>query len=883
MESGNDRVIRFGSFELWPQGRRLLKDGARLPVGARAFDVLATLVERRERIVTKDELLDAAWPGVVVEENNLPVQIGQLRKVLGSDTIATIPGRGYRFTAAVANDLLAAATPTRTTVSAPPQGRAATPLLTNLPAAPPQLFGRETAIESVRLLVTAHRLVSVVGAGGIGKSCLVHAVAHSLIGRWPDGEWTVELAGLEDPRCVPHAVAQALALALKSEAPADELVAAIAQRSVLLVLDNCEHLLDPVAGLVQAILQRAPNVTIVATTQEPLHLPTEHQYRVMPLETPPRSRTQDARAYGAVAMFESRLRAAARHFAITDASLALVVDICRRLDGLPLAIELAAARAATLGLAPVRDNLDARFRLLTGGARSSLPRHQTLRAALEWSYNLLEPDEQAALRRLGVCAGGFTVDLAQSVAGDARLESWSVLDHLASLVDKSLVMVEGQHAVRYRLLESARAFALEQLEDSERAQARSRHARAVAALFARADDDNRDGEVSSEVHGALLRPELGNLRAAYEWARASDGDLEVAVTLASCAAALDDFGAECVDWLLALRPQVAGDGLDGEVRARYWRAVAASTMNGRIPRALQADAAERAAALYRELGKPRRVYSALIQLAKHRTSLGESEAARRATEEARALEHPQWPAMLRTHLLRLDGHMVREAGALEDAVAIFRETVRLSALTEDWQLEVIARANLADLLWQVGPLEEAAEVARALAEELRARPSTEFDEAWVLSSLIGILCELGHIEEASAAGRAALPLMRRCKTYYLEQWAYLFWCRGQTEVSKVLLGAAENEYLQQATGEDKAPMTSVGFVVGVPTAPRYNEARLVTKLRAGLGRGPGSFDPQVAAGSALREPEWLVLISKALGTQSAAARGCIDQPLSPEM
>ena len=218
MESGNDRVIRFGSFELWPQGRRLLKDGARLPVGARAFDVLSTLVERRERIVTKGELLDAAWPGVVVEENNLPVQIGQLRKFLGRDTIATVPGRGYRFTAAIANDLPADAATTRTTVSAPPRGRAATHPLTNLPAEPPLLFGREAAIESVRLLVTAHRLVSVVGAGGIGKSCLVQAVAHSLLGRWPDGGWTVELAGLADPRRVPHAVAQALALALKGEA-----------------------------------------------------------------------------------------------------------------------------------------------------------------------------------------------------------------------------------------------------------------------------------------------------------------------------------------------------------------------------------------------------------------------------------------------------------------------------------------------------------------------------------------------------------------------------------------------------------------------------------------------------------------------------------------
>ena len=299
--------------------------------------------------------------------------------------------------------------------------------------------------------------------------------------------------------------------------------------------------------------------------------------------------------------------------------------------------------------------------------RSSLPRHQTLRAALEWSYNLLEPDEQAVLRRLGVCAGGFTVELAQSVAGDAGLEPWSVLDHLASLVDKSLVMVEGQHAPRYRLLESARVRA-----------GAARGRRAGAGTFApctpwlrysRAPTTTTATAKSAPRCTMRARPELGNLRAAYEWARASDGDLQLAVTLASCAAALDDFGVECVDWLLALHPLVEGDALDGEVRARYWRAVAASTMNGRIPRALQAEAAERAAVLYRELGKPRRIYSALIQLAKHQTARGESEAAGRATEEARALERPEWPAMLRTHLLRLDGHMVREAGAFEDAVA----------------------------------------------------------------------------------------------------------------------------------------------------------------------------------------------------------------------
>jgi len=861
-------VIRFGSFELWPERRHLVKDGVVVPIGARAFDVLSALVERRARIVAKGELLDAAWPGVVVEENNLPVQIGQLRKVLGASSIATIPGRGYRFTAPVVDEgePTNAATMRAAGSSSAASGRARG----NLAADPPRLFGRGAALAALAALVTAHRLISVVGAGGIGKSSLAHAVAHSLAGRWPEGEWVVDLAGLADPRRVPHAIAQALALSLLGEVPGDELVAAIAGRSMLLVLDNCEHLLDAVADLAQAIVQRAANVTVVATTQEPLHLPSEQQYRVLPLETPARATSQGARDCGAIAMFAARLRAAARDFEMSDRSLALIVDICRRLDGLPLAIELAAARAATLGLAPVRDNLDARFRLLTGGARSSPPRQQTLRAALEWSTKLLEADEQAVFRRLAVCVGGFSVELAQAVAADGELERTIALDHLATLVDKSLVMAEGRHVPRYRLLESARAFALEQLADGERAQTLARHARALADLFTRADDANRDGEVTSEEHDTLLRPELGNLRAAYGWATGGDNHLQVAVTLASCAAALDDFGVECADWLLALRAHVEGGALDGAVRARYWRAVAASTMNGRIPRALQADAARRAASLYAEFGEPRRAYSAFIQLAKHCTARGENDAARRAADEARALERAEWPAMLRVHLLRVDGYLARDAGELDKAIVIHREAVRLSALTEDWRLEVIARANLAELLWQVGPLDEAAEVGRSLADALRTRPATALDEAMVLSNLMGTLCDLGRIDEASETARAALPVMRRAKTYYLDEWAYLFWCRGQLDASKALLGAADRERLRQATVERDSRIAAVGAAVGVPTPPAYNEARIVARLRSALGLGRGSFDAEVAAGAALREPEWLVLISKALAGNAGA-------------
>ena len=345
-------------------------------------------------------------------------QVNALRELLGPGGDRHDSGRGYRFAAVLDGaaergpDGGAAPGSAATKADAP----AAPP--TNLPRELPPLFGREADLQALRSLIDAHRLVTVVGAGGIGKSRLAQAAAHSLAGRWPDGAWMVELAGLSDPALLPNVVAQALAITMPGQASAlDELVAGMAQRTLLLVLDNCEHMLDAAAALVQAVLHAAPNVALLATSQEPLHISAEQQYRVVPLAVPPETAASGAREFGAVALFEARVRAADPRFALNDENLPVVIDICRRLDGLPLAIELAAARVATLGLRPVRDKLDARFRLLTGGSRATLRRHQTLRAALEWSHNLLGDAEKAVFRRLGVFAGGFTMELAQAVAG----------------------------------------------------------------------------------------------------------------------------------------------------------------------------------------------------------------------------------------------------------------------------------------------------------------------------------------------------------------------------------------------------------------------------------------------------------------------------------
>jgi predicted ATPase len=627
----------------------------------------------------------------------------------------------------------------------------------------------------------------------------------------------------------------------------------MAQQSLLLVLDNCEHLLDAAATLVQTVMRGAPNITLLSTSQEPLHLPAEQQFRVMPLAVPSETQVSGAREFGAVALFVTRVQAVDPRFALNDESLAVVIDICRRLDGLPLAIELAAARVAALGLRPVRDKLDARFRLLTGGSRATLRRHQTLRAALEWSHNLLNDAEQAVFRRLGVFAGGFTMEMAQTVAGDPQLDEWAVLDHLSALVDKSLVTADPGETPRYRLLESARAFALEQLAGGETADALKRHALAMRDFMERVDGANLDGELRTDQYAALVLPELDNLRSAHAWATGEAGDVQVAIELAAHAGSLIDYAVECAEWLVPLQQQVEDGTVGPAVAARYWRAIAAGNMVGRVPRALQVEASGRAQSLYQVLGQPRRVFSSLIQLARHRSAQHHDAAAQAAADEARALIRPDWPAEFRILLLRVDGFLARRAGRLTEALALFHECVRVSVSTGDWRLEVMARSNLADMLWQVGPIEEAAREACKLAEELRARPAAYSDMAVLFANVVGILSEMGRIDEASAAASDALPIMRRAQEYYVEEWAYLFWRRGQIDTATILLGASEAQ----------------GVRADVPL--QHNEKRLIAEVRAALEAQPHphALAPDLATGAALGEGELLALISEALAKSRA--------------
>jgi predicted ATPase/DNA-binding winged helix-turn-helix (wHTH) protein len=761
-------TYRFLNAELQTEQRLLNVNGRDCQVGARAFDLLLALVERRDRVVLKSELLELVWPGIVVEENNLPVQVGSLRKLLGPHAIATIPGRGYRFVAPLIEPAVVLAeyghlalthSPTHgaAQASAPPSADRVTTRST--------LVGRADELALLATMLDAHRLVTVVGAGGIGKSRLAQAVSAGQPGRFGDSVSLIELAGLADPSLLVHAVAQPLGVALPERGDCVQmLVAALANRRMLLVLDNCEHLLKPLSIVVERLLEGAPELRVLATSQEPLRVHAEQQLRLEPLAIPREASAPGARAYGALVLFESRVRAAAPYFELRDADLPLAIDICRQLDGLPLAIELAAARVPLLGLRSVQSRLHERFLLLTAGTRTALRRHQTLHAAMDWSHSLLDEPQRTVFRRIGVFSGGFTMELAQAVCADDELDGWAVLDQLAALIDKSLVVVANAEPVRYHLLESACAFALEQLAAAEETEVLvRRHAEAMLALLRCADDGKMDSTLRTDHYAALVLPELDNLRAAYRWATGASGDRALGIGLAAHAGPLIDYSTEFAEWLIAQEPHLGPGLVDDATAARYWRAMAASNMVGprRLPELL--DAAQRAADAYRAMRLPRRLFSALRLTALWRKSSGDLNGARAAIEEAAALIEPGWPAEFRIVVLRFRALESRRAGQFEAARLQCAESVRLAREAGDWRLEVIERSNAADLRWEMNEHVEAARELDDLLAAMRQLPASDFEVIEAATMRVAILAESrsgGARGPAGDATDAEIPLRR---------------------------------------------------------------------------------------------------------------------------
>jgi predicted ATPase/DNA-binding winged helix-turn-helix (wHTH) protein len=523
-------VLEFGPFQVRPHRRELLVAGQPVELGSRAFDLLKLLVRARGRLVTKDEIVAELWPGVVVDENNIHTQIATLRKALGSyrGVILTQSGRGYRLATGLAAIDVA---PERGDRSPSPIAQAQ--VATNVPTPISDLIGRDAELRDVTDLLAEHRLVTLTGPGGIGKTRLAVEVARRASAEFADGVWLAELAPLSTPDLVGATVAASLALELAQGISSPECVArAVGAKGLLLVLDNCEHVVDAAAAMAEALLRANPRVRVIATSREPLRAEGERVFQVPPLSVP----SDDSHAmagllqHGAVKLLFNRARAIDPYFSPGDQLAAPAAVICRRLDGIPLAIELAASHVATLSLLEIAARLDDRFGLLTGGRRTALPRHQTLRATLDWSYDLLSAADRVVLRRLAVFAGAFSLEAATTVAASAELPASDVSDCVASLATKSLLTVGFTATSRYQLLETTRAYAYERLvESGEQQQLARRHAEYHKDLFDRAADELATR--AAEDWLAIYRRRIDDVRAALDWAFSPDGDASIGVAL----------------------------------------------------------------------------------------------------------------------------------------------------------------------------------------------------------------------------------------------------------------------------------------------------------------------------------------------------------------
>lgn len=447
----------FDNVELLTGERRLLVDGQPKPVGARAFQVLVTLLEQRDRVVSKDELLDAVWPNLVVEQNNVPVQIAALRKLLGPSVVSTVPGRGYKYSGGPVRTTSAAAS--ATAAPARPAGDTAVPLV-----------GRSADLRRLADLLTTHRAIALTGPGGIGKTRVAQRLLCDVAHRYPQGTVWIDLAPAGDEVTIVGTIARTLGIELRPDEPFESLLHALQAKHVLVIVDHVEVAPDETARTVQVLMRRAPGLSFLLSGQMCLRLRDEQVVRLGGLPVPEASvPARDALDFPAVALYAAHARAAGEPFPLDDEHVGAVVELCRRLDGIPLAIGLAASRRGAQPLA----GPDAE-------APSTRPR--SLRQALARSHDLLAERERKLLRRLSVFEGDVPLSaVLRIMAGDDGIDTWATLDALTELVDRSLVLVVPGEPPRYRLLACTRHFATEQLElAGETTDSLRRHAQALA-------------------------------------------------------------------------------------------------------------------------------------------------------------------------------------------------------------------------------------------------------------------------------------------------------------------------------------------------------------------------------------------------------------------
>lgn len=847
--------LRFGGCcELQPRERRLLVDGEPAALGSRAFDLLLALVEQPGTLLTKNQLLERVWPGLVVEENNLAAQISALRKVLGGEVIATIPGRGYRFTARIETAASAAAP---VAAPAPPTAPApdAAKLQTNLPATLTALVGRAEDMAALGELIGQHRLVSIVGAGGMGKTTLALHLTANRQAAYRHGVCWVELASVTDAEALPSAIAAAIGVDIGRGDALKGLCGALAPLTMLLTLDNAEQVVDGVARVTQAVLDKAPGVRFVVTTQAPLKLAAELVYRIGPLTVPQGPLpAEQALGFSAVALFVERARLADARFTLTDANAPAVIELCRQLDGLALAIELAAARAPMLGVQRLASSMGDRLRLLTSNRNRIAPaRQQTLRAALEWSHGFLEEREQTVFRRLSVFAGSASLTLVQQVVPDApgegdldgSLDEWAVLDALALLVDRSLVLAltpDDAAEPRYRLLDSPRLFAREKLQQAgEEAALRQRHAQAVAWHFDTADEAFYSGTSRLDAWQQSMAADLDNGREALAWASAAGDAAPVAQIATTMGRALPSSAhRERLALADAVEPLI--ERIDrADLLARMCKLFSGSLGNTQSKRAvaLVRRCVARMPPVSTTDAAPARWahHLALSALANAESRVGDLPAAEAALAQARALTDPAWPPVRALSLVDAEGFVARARGDMEAYLHWMRRGVAMAEA--GGRSDVDNLANLVDAELAAGQAAQAAATGVALVASL-AGGRDEKSLAHARVNLSAALLALGEHEPARPhlrAGWAQAPLFD-VQPFYVDYLALLAALDGRFDATARLAGYADAANARIGPRESNEAAA---------------HARAVQLARAALG--DAAFDRLHAEGAALRDAD----------------------------
>lgn len=523
------QAIHFGPYRIFPDQRLVMEADQPVRLGRRAMDILLILLEHAGNVVSKQTLIAGVWPNSVVEDINLRVHMAALRKALGDGQagqryIVTVAQRGYSFVAPYSLEHL----------EQPATHPAPTPGGHNLPLRRTRMIGRQSLVDNLVTQLPRQRFITLVGPGGIGKTTVALRVAEQMIGRYRDGILLLDLAPINKPSMIAAHLASLLELSLHDDDPIRGLATFLRDRQMLLVIDNCEHLIDAIALLSESLLRAAPQVHVLATSRESLRAEGEFVQRLESLDCPPPIAVLDraqALTFSALQLFVERAMASHDSFELTDDELPLAIEICQRLDGIPLAIELAAAQVGSLGLNGLLKQLQGSFRLLTQGCPATLGRHQTLRATLDWSYELLSDCEQTCLRRLGMFRGSFTLESAAAVIGGEHIDSRAVFGSITQLVAKSLLSVEvGDEEVFYRLLDTTRSYALEKLGlASDLPGTRERHAERCLALMEQARDDWE--QISTGMWLERYARSLEDIRSALDWGLTHQGPQVLAIRL----------------------------------------------------------------------------------------------------------------------------------------------------------------------------------------------------------------------------------------------------------------------------------------------------------------------------------------------------------------